>query len=188
MRPCGSGSAPPAAPAAGLSRCHVRPQRRGAGPGTRPAGGAERAERSCRLPSSAARRAAPSTPPPATAASPSSSPWPGAVAPLRCGVLRSLALRLLPPPGAARAVQVTALPRKREAERGAPGFPGPLPAPRAARAGPRTRDAPPRGTVRTAGRPYTAPARGKGDRPLPGSGTRTGALGGWSKSRYAPAF
>ncbi|XP_032707654.1 basic proline-rich protein-like [Lontra canadensis] len=80
-------------------------------------------------------------------------PWPGAVPTLRCGVLRSLALRLLPPPGAARAVQVTALPRKQEAERWAPGFPGPLPAPSAARAGPRTQDAPPRGTVRTAGRP-----------------------------------
>ncbi|KAJ8798050.1 hypothetical protein J1605_016933 [Eschrichtius robustus] len=57
MRPCGPGPAPPAPPAAGLSRCHVRPQRRGAGPGARPAGGAERAERSCRLPSSAARGA-----------------------------------------------------------------------------------------------------------------------------------
>ena len=153
MRPCGPGPAPPAPPAAGLSRCHVRPQRRGAGPGARPAGGAERAERSCRLPSSAARGALqpPRRRPPPAAAAASSSPQPGAVPPLSSAVQRPLGLRLLPPPGAARAVQVTALPRKREAEHRAPGFPRPLPAPSAARAGPRARDAPPRGTVPTAG-------------------------------------
>lgn len=59
---------------------------------------------------------------------------------------------------------------------GAPGawVPGPLPTPSAARAGPRAGDAPPRGTVRTAGRPPALPrlVRAKGDLPLPGSPTR----------------
>ena len=179
MRPCGPGPAPPAPPAAGLSRCHVRPQRRGAGPGARRAGWAERAERSCRLPSSAARCALQSPrrrppPPPPPLPSPRRVPYLLSVPQL----LGSLGLRLLPPPGAARAVQVTVLPRKREAERRAPGFPGLLPAPSAARAGPRARDAPPRGTVPTAVRPFAVPPGGKGACPLPGSGTRTGAPGG----------
>lgn len=65
--------------------------------------------------------------------------------------------RLLPPPGVAPPVQVTALPRKREAERRAPGFPGLLPAPSAARAGPRAPDAPPRGTAPIADHPCAAP-------------------------------
>lgn len=154
MRPCGPGPAPPAPPAAGVSRCHVRPQRCGPGcaPGRR--GRASRAQLPP-APSAAPRRAL-------HAAAAPSSPQPAAGPPLRTAGLRSLGLRLLPPPGAARAVQVTALPRKREAERRAPGFPGLLPAPSAARAGPRARDAPPRGTVRTAGRP----CQGKGRPPL----------------------
>lgn len=93
-------------------------------------------------------------------------------------------MRLLPPPGAARAVQVTALPRKREAGRWAPGFPGPLPAPSAVRAGPRARDAPPRGTVRTGG----SPCKGKGKHPLPGSGDTDWSPRWWTKTRYASAL
>lgn len=163
MRPCGPGPAPPAPPAAGLSRCHVRPQRRGAGPGARPAGGAERAERSCRLSSSAARGA---LQPPHRRRRRLSLPRAGCCPRSPSAVQRSLGLRLLPAPGAARAVQVTALPRKLEAERRAPGFPRPLPAPSAARAGPRARDAPPRGTVPTAGRPFAAPAGRNGSPPF----------------------
>lgn len=65
--PCGPAAPQPrpgAARSSRRSRCHVRPQPRGAGPGARRAGGTERAERRRRLPSSAAPRAAPSTPPP----------------------------------------------------------------------------------------------------------------------------
>ncbi|CAN0451029.1 unnamed protein product [Rangifer tarandus platyrhynchus] len=163
MRPCGPGPAPPAPPAAGLSRCHVRPQRRGAGPGARPAGGAERAERSCRLSSSAARGA---LQPPRRRRRRLSLPQAGCCPRSPSAVQRSLGLRLLPAPGAARAVQVIALSRKLEAERRAPGFPRPLPAPSAARAGPRARDAPPRGTVPTAGRPFAASAGRNGSPPF----------------------
>lgn len=160
----------PCAPAA--ARC---------GPGARPAGGAERAERGCRLPPSAARRAAPSTPP--AAASPARGRAPSL---LPAAARRSLGLRPVPPPGAARAVQVAALPRKPEAERRAPGFqvPSPRPAPRGA--GPRARDAPPRGTVRAAGRPpLRSPGLAEGDLPLPASQTQTGAPRSLSKTRSA---
>lgn len=53
---------------------------------------------------------------------------------------------------------------------GAPGawVPDPLPTPSAVRAGPRARDAPPRGTVRSAGRPpLCGPGQGKGRPPRP---------------------
>lgn len=150
----------PCAPAA--ARC---------GRGCAPAVGAARTERSRGRP-----------PPPRGALRPPRRPPPppprGRVPSLRgarSAGLRSLDLRLLPPPGAARAVQVIPLPRKREAERRAPGFPGLLPTPSAAGAGPTARDAPPRGTVRPwAGRPYAAPLRAQGDRPSPGSGTQIG--------------
>ncbi|XP_047411747.1 atherin-like [Sciurus carolinensis] len=164
--PCGPAApAPPAPPAARLSRCHVRPQQRGAGR-VRPAAQAERSG-----PSAAA--ACP-PPPPAPCSPPAASPaGRRSSSPLgRCELAR---FATLPPPGAARAVQVTALPRKREAERRAPGFPGLLPALSATRAGPRARDAPPRGTVRTADHPCAAPAKGMGDCRLPGIQSQTGA-------------
>lgn len=118
----------PCAPAAAPSRPECAASR----PGERP----EPPPAACLC-----RRAPRSTPPPPAAA---------AGAPPR-------APRLLPPPGVAPPVQVTALPRKREAERRAPGFPGLLPALSAERAGPRARDAPPRGTVPTSDHLCAAP-------------------------------
>lgn len=67
LRPAAPGLPGSRAPAAGLSRCHVRPPRRGAGPGTRPAGGAERAERRRLLPAACS----PPPPPPGRAPEPS---------------------------------------------------------------------------------------------------------------------
>lgn len=118
----------PCAPAAAPSR----PEYAASQPGERP-------EPPPACPSRPALRSTPPLPLAATAGAPLRAP------------------RLLPPPGVAPAVQVTALPRKREAERRAPGFPGLLPAPSAARAGPRARDAPPRGTVPIADDPCSAP-------------------------------
>lgn len=152
MRPCGPGPAPPAPPAAGplTLPCASAAARCGPGCAPRRRGRASRAQ----LPPAllrGARRPSASTPPPAARRRlflPPAGCYPSSQ--LRRSA-NALGLRLLPPPGAARAVQVTALPRKREAEHRAPGFPRPLPAPSAARAGPRARDAPPRGTVPTAG-------------------------------------
>lgn len=164
----GPGPAPPAPPAAGLSRCHVRPQPRGAGPGARRTGGAEGAERSCRLPSSAARRAAPSTP---LAAAASSSPQPGPASPLGSAVLRSHGLRLLPPPGAARAVQVTRCPGNGRRSAGCLGFQvsSPRPAPRGRVLGPETRplvgqSEPPAPSLPLSGQWETSPYLGPGPR------------------------
>ncbi|CAD7675486.1 unnamed protein product [Nyctereutes procyonoides] len=153
----------PCAPAA--ARC---------GPGDAPG----RRGRASRAPPPAPRRPLPAArspppPPPPPGRAPEPSP------PRRSAPARPPARRLRPPPGAARAVQVTALPRKREAERRAPGLPGPLPAPGAARADPRTRDAPPRGTVRTA----RSPGSGKAAPPLTWARDSAGAPGGASKTR-----
>lgn len=165
LRSHGPGPTPPAPLAAGLSRCHVRPQPRGAGPGARRPGGAEGAERSCRLPSSAARRAAPSTP---LAAAASSSPQPGPASPLGSAVLRSHDLRLLPPPGAARAVQVTRCPGngRRSAERLGFQVSSPRPAPRGRVLGPETRPLVGQSEPPAARPPLRCPCQGNGRPPL----------------------
>lgn len=175
MRPCGPAAParrrpllpPPASHAAmcarsGAVRARVR---------ARPAGLSEPSAAAACLPPPRGALRPPRRPPPP--------PLPPVPALRPAAARRSLGWRLLPPPGAARAVQVAALPRKREAERRAPGFqvPSPRPAPRGA--GPRARDAPPRGTARTAGRPpLRGPGLAKGDLPLPGSQTQAGAPAG----------
>lgn len=133
MRPCGPSPAPPASHAAMCARRGAQPARVCGQPARRAARAA-----ACRLP-----------PPPCAALHAAASRSrcrrptvrPETSASARCG----------------SAVQVTALPRKREAERRAPGFPGLLPAPSAARAGPRAPDAPPRGTAPIADHPCAAP-------------------------------
>lgn len=129
MRPCGRRRplTRPCAPAAAWC-----------GPGARPAG---LARRGCRCPPPPPPPAPPALAAPAAPSAPLLPPprrRPARARPATCASARC-----------GSAAQVTALPRKRGAERRAPGFPGPLPAPSAARAGPRARDAPPRGTVPT---------------------------------------
>lgn len=150
MRPCGPGPAPPAPPAAGplTLPCASAAARCGPGCAPRRRGRASRAQ----LPPAllrGARRPSASTPPPAARRRlflPPAGCYPSSQ-------LRRSANARLATSASARCGSGGAGNRAApETGGGAPGarVPASLPAPSAARAGPRARDAPPRGTVPTA--------------------------------------